>query len=142
MFVQGFHNALSRCQWLVYSSSDNRVHFRTGAAGYFGTELTKQLLDRGYTVRATVRKASRETPGHLEDLAQALPGKLEVHEADLLEQGSFDSVVQGAKYVYATNFDPYFCTDELYALTACTAKNSRALFCQSSCSQPGVHEGL
>lgn len=27
----------------------------TGASGYIGTELTKQLLEKGYTVRATVR---------------------------------------------------------------------------------------
>ena len=27
----------------------------TGASGYIGTELTKQLLEKGYTVRGTVR---------------------------------------------------------------------------------------
>ena len=30
----------------------------TGASGYIGTELTKQLLEKGYTVRATVRDKS------------------------------------------------------------------------------------
>ena len=30
----------------------------TGASGYIGTELTKQLLEKGYVVRATVRDKS------------------------------------------------------------------------------------
>lgn len=31
---------------------------------------------------------------------QALPGKLTLHEADLLKKGSFDEIVKGADYVF------------------------------------------
>ena len=65
-----------------------------------GAELTKQLLDMGYTVRATVRRASPESTGFLEKLAAALPGKLDIIEgADLSVDGSFDKAVDGATYV-------------------------------------------
>ena len=37
----------------------------------------------------------------LRALGSALPGKLEIAEADNLKEGSYDEVVQGAKYVYA-----------------------------------------
>lgn len=58
-----------------------------------------QLLSRGYTVRATVRSRSNSSIVHLHSLGAALPGKLEIHEADLLQRGSYDSIVQGALYV-------------------------------------------
>ena len=73
-----------------------------GASGYLGTELTKQLLDRGYTVRSTVRAVSAQSTGHLEKLAEALPGKFEAYEADVLKPGSFDKALRGVTYVYAS----------------------------------------
>ena len=33
---------------------------------------------------------------------QALPGKLTLHAADLLKEGSFDKVVEGAHFVFHT----------------------------------------
>jgi len=71
----------------------------TGAGGYIGTEITKQLLDRGYTVRATVRDKNSSSVAHLADLGKALPGKLEIVEADLLKEGTFDVAVKGATFV-------------------------------------------
>jgi len=73
-----------------------------GAAGYLGTELTKQLLDRGYTVRATVRSDTPKNTDFLRSLAKALPGTLEIVEADLDKAGSYDKIVQGAKFVFHT----------------------------------------
>ena len=68
-----------------------------GAGGFVGAELTKQLLSRGYTVRATVRKATPANSGFLETLAAGLPGKIEIVEgADLTVEGSFDKAVSGA----------------------------------------------
>ena len=49
------------------------------------------------TVRSSKDEAKTET---LHALAAALPGKLELHEADLLQDGSFDSVVKGAHFVF------------------------------------------
>lgn len=64
----------------------------TGGAGFVASELVKQLLERGWTVRATARNASDSRVGHLRRLADALPGTLSVHEADLLKPGDFDAV--------------------------------------------------
>ena len=44
----------------------------------------------------------RDKVEHLELLGQALPGKLTLHEADLLKPGSFDEVVKGADFVFHT----------------------------------------
>jgi GDP-D-mannose dehydratase len=58
----------------------------TGAGGFVATELVKQLLERGYNVRGTVRSlANAEKVQHLTRLSKALPGKLELKEADLLQ---------------------------------------------------------
>ena len=53
-------------------------------------------------MRATARKASSPSVAHLLPLAEALPGKLEIHEADLTVEGSFDKVLEGAYYLYAS----------------------------------------
>ena len=75
----------------------------TGASGFIATQLVKQLLEKGYTVRGTVRSAKDERKTEvLRNLAEALPGTLELHEADLLHDGSFDRVVEGAHFVFHT----------------------------------------
>ena len=74
-----------------------------GASGFVATEVVKQLLEKGYSVRATVRSlSSKEKVEHLQLLGEALPGKLTLHEADLLKPGSFDEVVKGADFVFHT----------------------------------------
>lgn len=70
-----------------------------GAGGYIGTELTKQLLICGYTVRATVRKIGAPQYAHLEKLSSVLPGKLELYEADMNDPNCFEKAFDGAKYM-------------------------------------------
>lgn len=73
----------------------------TGGSGFVATEVTKQLLEKGYTVRATVRDPEDEgKTEHLRRLGQALPGTLELLQADLLKEGSFDAAVKGAHFVF------------------------------------------
>ncbi|KAL0041600.1 hypothetical protein WJX79_008914 [Trebouxia sp. C0005] len=73
----------------------------TGASGFVASEVVKELLIKGWNVRGTVRSLSKhEKVAHLEALGKALPGKLTLHEADLLKKGSFDQVVKGADYVF------------------------------------------
>ncbi|EIE24719.1 NAD(P)-binding protein [Coccomyxa subellipsoidea C-169] len=75
----------------------------TGATGFVATEICRQLLEKGYNVRGTVRSlASKEKYSHLQALGEALPGVLTLHEADLLAEGSFDDVVKGADFVFHT----------------------------------------
>ena len=93
----------------------------TGASGFVASEVVKQLLIKGWNVRGTVRSLSKkEKVQHLQALSevsrwlfvhqaassqvcgscnlpvslQALPGKLTLHEADLLKKGSFDDVMK------------------------------------------------
>lgn len=76
------------------------------------TEVINQLLAKGYNVRGTVRSvAAKDKVAHLVKLGEALPGKLTLHEADLLKQGTFDEVVKGADYVFhtASPFIRYSC---------------------------------
>lgn len=75
----------------------------TGAGGYVATEIVKQLLEDGYHVKGTVRSLKDSDKfAHLKTLDAALPGTLELLEADLLKKGSFDSCASGAKYVFHT----------------------------------------
>ncbi|GER45365.1 NAD(P)-binding Rossmann-fold superfamily protein [Striga asiatica] len=74
----------------------------TGASGFIASWLVKLLLQRGYTVKATVRNL--RDPKRVQHLL-ALEGaheRLHLFEADLLEEGSFDSVIDGCEGVFHT----------------------------------------
>jgi nucleoside-diphosphate-sugar epimerase len=71
-------------------------------AGFVATEVVKQLLEKGYKVVGTVRKAQGRRTQTLKRLGEALPGTLQLVEADLLTPGSFDSAVQDCIYVFHT----------------------------------------
>ena len=69
----------------------------TGGTGYIGSWVVKGLLKKGYTVRMTVRDKSRkEKYTHFDAIAASASGKLELWEADLLKEGSFDEPAKGA----------------------------------------------
>jgi nucleoside-diphosphate-sugar epimerase len=72
----------------------------TGGTGYIGAWVVKILLEKGYTVRMTVRDKSNEQKYlPLSEIAQTAKGSLEIWEADLLKKGSFDSVAKGAEAI-------------------------------------------
>ncbi|KAK8474835.1 hypothetical protein V6N11_069637 [Hibiscus sabdariffa] len=74
----------------------------TGASGYIASWLVKLLLLRGYTVKASVRDPNdpRKTQ-HLLALEGA-DSRLKLLKANLLEEGSFDTVVEGCEGVFHT----------------------------------------
>ncbi|OAY44827.1 phenylacetaldehyde reductase [Manihot esculenta] len=74
----------------------------TGASGYIASWLVKLLLQKGYIVKATVRDP--DDPKKTDHLV-ALDGakeRLHLLKANLLEEGSFDAVVDGCEAVFHT----------------------------------------
>ncbi|KAI7752477.1 hypothetical protein M8C21_012574 [Ambrosia artemisiifolia] len=71
----------------------------TGATGYIGSWLVKTLLDKGYTVNATVRNLSSASCDRLLTLWQG-GDRLRLFRADLHEEGSFDDAVKGCHGVF------------------------------------------
>jgi dihydroflavonol-4-reductase len=78
---------------------NTKMVFVSGAAGFIGSHVVKQLLAAGYRVRGSVRSLKKvEELRHLRELPGAAE-RLELVEADLLAPGAFDAHVQGADYV-------------------------------------------
>ncbi|MFN3200658.1 MAG: NAD-dependent epimerase/dehydratase family protein [Bradymonadia bacterium] len=69
----------------------------TGASGFVGTHIVRELLARGHHVRACVRdpKNPKKT-AHLVALAEGLPGELSLAQGDLMKPGSYDEAFKGA----------------------------------------------
>ncbi|EEF44595.1 phenylacetaldehyde reductase isoform X2 [Ricinus communis] len=81
-------------------SGEGKVVCVTGGSGYIGSWLIKHLLQKGYTVKATVRDPSdSKKTDHLLALDGAKE-RLHLFKADLLAEGSFDSVVDGCDGVF------------------------------------------
>lgn len=73
----------------------------TGANGYVAVWVTKALLESGYSVRGTVRSASKGE--HLKKLFASYGDKLElVVVADITKEGAFDEAVKGVDLVEHT----------------------------------------
>eukprot|EP00253_Pinus_taeda_P001906 PITA_01906 len=72
----------------------------TGAGGYIASCLIKNLLQRGYTVNATLRNPNdKAKTGPLLSLPGAAE-RLKLFQADLTEEGAFDSAVEGCQGVF------------------------------------------
>ncbi|KAJ0094376.1 hypothetical protein Patl1_17141 [Pistacia atlantica] len=81
--------------------SEEKVVCVTGASGYIASWLVKLLLERGYSVKATVRDPDDHKVKHLHEFDGAKE-KLLLFKADLLEEGSFDSAIDGCEGVFHT----------------------------------------
>lgn len=75
----------------------------TGGSGYVASWIVRYLLEDGRQVRATVRDPDKPTGlEHLHALDSEHPGKLTLHRADLLDQGSFTAAMDGCQLVIHT----------------------------------------
>ena len=73
----------------------------TGGTGYLACHLIKQLLERGDVVHTTVRgltNSGKLSP--LREMQADHPDRLRLFEADLLQDGSFDTAMQECSVVY------------------------------------------
>jgi dihydroflavonol-4-reductase len=74
----------------------------TGASGFIAAHVIRELLARGYRVRGTVRSLARAKElAYLRELPGAAE-RLELVEADLMREGSFDAAAEGVHYVMHT----------------------------------------
>ncbi|XP_022153511.1 cinnamoyl-CoA reductase 2-like isoform X2 [Momordica charantia] len=73
----------------------------TGAGGFIASWLVKLLLEKGYTVRGTVRNPDDEKNAHLKDLEGA-HDRLSLFSADLLDFQSLKSAIMGCDGVFHT----------------------------------------
>ncbi|KAK4492367.1 hypothetical protein RD792_003172 [Penstemon davidsonii] len=79
----------------------------TGGSGYIASWIIKFLLEKGYTVKASVRYPDDpKKANHLFALDGAKE-RLKLIKADLLEEGSFDALVEGCEGVFHTA-SPFF----------------------------------
>lgn len=77
----------------------------TGAAGFIGSHVVKELLKRGMDVKATARNP--DAASHLRSLEIAENGSLEIIKMDLFDCDSLDRAVKGCESII-------HCAAELY----------------------------
>ncbi|KAL9325016.1 hypothetical protein ACSQ67_005661 [Phaseolus vulgaris] len=120
----------------------------TGGAGFIASYLVKALLEKGYTVRTTVRNPEdKDKVGFLTELNGAKE-RLKILKADLLVEGSFDEAVTGVDGVFHTAspvllppgenvqanlIDPCI-KGTLNVLNSCLKANVKRFVLTSSCS--------
>ncbi|CAJ2656496.1 unnamed protein product [Trifolium pratense] len=73
----------------------------TGAGGFIASWLVKLLLEKGYTVKGTVRNPEDPKNSHLKELEGARE-RLTLHKVDLLDLKSIQSVIHGCHGVFHT----------------------------------------
>ncbi|XP_004510886.1 tetraketide alpha-pyrone reductase 2-like [Cicer arietinum] len=119
----------------------------TGGNGFIAAYLVKALLEKGYTVRTTVRNPDLEKVGYLTQLSGDKE-RLKILKADLLVEGSFDEAVIGVDGVFhtaspvlvpydnniqATLIDPCI-KGTKNVLNSCAKANVKRVVLTSSCS--------
>ncbi|CAK9322454.1 unnamed protein product [Citrullus colocynthis] len=73
----------------------------TGAGGFIASWLVKLLLEKGYTVRGTVRNPDDQKNAHLNNLEGAKE-RLSLFSADLLDFDSLKAAIMGCNGVFHT----------------------------------------
>lgn len=125
----------------------NSTIFVTGASGYIASHLIKLLLLKDYKVRGTVRSLSnKQKYEFLCTLASEKNSSLELVEANLTDQSSWDSAGKGCDSVFhiSSPVPPYVPKDEMEiigpavsgtnnVLNACLEHKVKKIVLTSSC---------
>ncbi|CAK7335693.1 unnamed protein product [Dovyalis caffra] len=72
----------------------------TGGSGYIGSWLVNKLLEKGYTVHATLRNLEDKS---IVGLLRSLPNadtKLVLFQADIYNPNDFDEAIQGCEFIF------------------------------------------
>ncbi|EES14013.1 putative anthocyanidin reductase [Sorghum bicolor] len=73
----------------------------TGGAGFIGSWLVKKLLEKGYTVHATLRNTGdEEKAGLLRRLVPGAAERLRLFDADLFDAATFAPAIAGCQFVF------------------------------------------
>ncbi|GMI81990.1 cinnamoyl coa reductase 1, IRREGULAR XYLEM 4 [Hibiscus trionum] len=81
------------------SSSNGMTVCVTGAGGFIASWMVKLLLEKGYTVKGTVRNPDDPKNSHLRELDGANE-RLSLHKADLLDYQSLKEAINGCDGVF------------------------------------------
>lgn len=85
----------------IYKMENTRVCV-TGGSSYLGSWLVKSLLEKGYTVHATLRNLG--DPSKVGLLKGLVPNhahsRLRLFEADIYNPIQFEPAIQGCKYIF------------------------------------------
>ena len=72
----------------------------TGATGYLGGQIAKNLLDKGLTVHAPIRSPEKkEKTKYLDEVAANSPGEIVYFKADLMDNGSYNEAMKECELV-------------------------------------------
>ena len=74
----------------------------TGASGFIASYVIRELLDNGYTVRGTVRGLTEGNNYEYLTSLSGAAGRLELVQAELLTEGSYDEAIAGCEYIIHT----------------------------------------
>jgi nucleoside-diphosphate-sugar epimerase len=73
----------------------------TGAAGFIGAHIVKNLVEHGYEVRACVRDATNQpNTAHLRLMNSAGPGSVSLHTCDMTIPGAYDTAFEGCVGIF------------------------------------------
>lgn len=87
----------------MYQIETTKPVLVTGATGYVAGWIIHSLLQKGFTVHATVRNLQNtQKTKFLDQIASSSPGEIKYFQADLLKKGSFEQAMQGCSIVFHT----------------------------------------